>query len=184
MTIDPALGTVTRALTLTYLGIWQHKMRDVPVTNPRLNVEAVDFRIWQGFYLGVLITPWFMNLVLVPRQQADWSDRITGEKYRYGFEAGEFEFILGRVDGIGSLLSCSLFSPVFEFDDHATAVATARAVMNAVFDPTTGRADQPRSSDSIGQPTADRAGISTETLSRRDFFRGRFSGSASQLSQS
>ena len=35
--------------------------------NPALSVEAVGFRPWDEHWLGVLVTPWFMNLWLMPR---------------------------------------------------------------------------------------------------------------------
>ncbi|MCU7925204.1 MAG: [NiFe]-hydrogenase assembly chaperone HybE [Candidatus Thiodiazotropha sp. (ex Dulcina madagascariensis)] len=47
--------------------------------------------------------------------------------------AGPYEFILGEEAGIGRYQMCSLFSPVFEFADQATAVATAEAVMHALM---------------------------------------------------
>ena len=37
------------------------------MVNPALAVEAVGFRPWGEHWLGILITPWFMNLVLMPR---------------------------------------------------------------------------------------------------------------------
>ena len=42
-------------------------MAGVPMLNPALRVQAVGFRHWQSHWLGVLVTPWFMNLMLLPR---------------------------------------------------------------------------------------------------------------------
>ena len=41
-------------------------MADVPILNPVLSVEAVDFQHWKGHWLGVVITPWCMSMLLVP----------------------------------------------------------------------------------------------------------------------
>ena len=53
-------------LVAHYEAIYAERMRDLPIVNPRLAVEAVGFEQWEDQDLGVLITPWFMNLVLLP----------------------------------------------------------------------------------------------------------------------
>jgi [NiFe] hydrogenase assembly HybE family chaperone len=102
--------------------------------NPALEVEAVGFRPWADHWLGVLITPWFMNLVLMPRVAAQWTPIGERETRHHVFPAGAFEFI-GRCDAtLGDYQACSLFSPMFEFADQAEARATAIAALDALFD--------------------------------------------------
>jgi [NiFe] hydrogenase assembly HybE family chaperone len=57
-----------------------------------------------------------------------------GVKRHFAFPAGQFEFIHGREDAIGSYWMCSLFSPVFEFADQETAEAAAAAALDALFE--------------------------------------------------
>lgn len=111
------------------------RMHDVPILNPALRVEAVGFAPWDAHWLGVLVTPWFMNLMLLPRAAEKWVRLRPGEKHAYIFPSGAFEFIGGREEAIGEYQSCSLFSPMFEFADHATARLTAEACLRALFDP-------------------------------------------------
>jgi [NiFe] hydrogenase assembly HybE family chaperone len=111
------------------------RMRDVPLVNPALSVEAVGFESWDAHWLGCLVTPWFMNLMLLPRETEHWVPLRPGEKHTYLFPAGAFEFIGGREEAIGEYQACSLFSPMFEFADHATARVTAEACLRALFDP-------------------------------------------------
>jgi [NiFe] hydrogenase assembly HybE family chaperone len=127
-------ATLTRRLESAFNRIWQQRMTDVPMLNPALGVEAVGFREWQGRSLGVMITPWFMNLMLLPGDGDDWSALSSGAIELHAFPSGRYEFIVGDEDEIGPYQMCSLFSPVFEFADHEAAVATARAVMDAVMD--------------------------------------------------
>jgi len=54
------------------------------------HVEAVGFRPWHEHWLGILITPWFMNLVLMPRVSAMWNSIGAGESRHYVFPAGVF----------------------------------------------------------------------------------------------
>ncbi|HTO50692.1 MAG TPA: [NiFe]-hydrogenase assembly chaperone HybE [Burkholderiales bacterium] len=111
------------------------RMQDVPILNPALSVEAVGFAPWDAHWLGVLVTPWFMNLMLLPRTAEKWVRLRPGEKHTYVFPSGAFEFIGGREEAIGEYQSCSLFSPMFEFADHETARLTAEACLRALFDP-------------------------------------------------
>jgi [NiFe] hydrogenase assembly HybE family chaperone len=109
-------------------------MQDVPMVNPALSIEAVGFRPWSDHWLGILITPWFMNLVLMPRVAARWQPIAERESRHYVFPAGVFEFIGGRDPALGDYQACSLFSPMFEFADHPGAHDTALAALEALFD--------------------------------------------------
>lgn len=109
------------------------RMADMPVLNHKLKVQAVGFREWNQHVLGVLITPWFMNLMLLPTARTDWSTYRVGSKHSYTFEAGSFEFIVGEEEKLGKYMSCSMFSPMFEFADHDAAVQTAEAIMTGMF---------------------------------------------------
>jgi [NiFe] hydrogenase assembly HybE family chaperone len=63
----------------------------------------------------VLVTPWFMNLVLMPRQPQHWHPLTERESRHFVFPAGVFEFIGAQDAELGGYAACSLFSPMFEF---------------------------------------------------------------------
>lgn len=121
------------ALETMFREVHASRMADLPFLHPALRVEAVDFALWQGQWLGVLLTPWAMNLILLPHTAADWQEVPPGEIRRVLFPAGEFEFVAAADDRIGQWQSCSLFSPMSEFPDQETAVLVARAVRSALF---------------------------------------------------
>lgn len=122
------------ALEEVFRAILQRQMQDLPMVNPALSVEAVGFRPWHEHWLGILITPWFMNLMLLPRVCANWQPIAERESRHYVFPAGVFEFIGGRDPVLGDYQACSLFSPMFEFADQAGAHDTAAAALDALFD--------------------------------------------------
>ncbi|MBT3028384.1 MAG: hypothetical protein B6D72_17050 [gamma proteobacterium symbiont of Ctena orbiculata] len=126
---------LTEGLERQFRQIHQQRMQGLPLLNPKLHVEAVGFREWNGCCLGVLITPWFMNLMLLPPEGDSWKESRIGDKALHQMPSGPYEFILGEEEGVGRYQMCSLFSPVFEFADHETAVATAEAVMDALMCP-------------------------------------------------
>jgi [NiFe] hydrogenase assembly HybE family chaperone len=126
----------TARLETAFRAIHEKRMQGLPFVNPAVSVEAIDVLPWNGHWLGVLITPWFMNLVLLPDNNEAWPALRPGEKCEQIFPAGVFEFIAGHEDTVGDYLACSLFSPMFEFADQETARLTASAARAALFDAT------------------------------------------------
>ncbi len=108
------------------------RMQGVPVCNDAIGVAALGFEPLGKDRPGILITPWFMNLVILPGED---EGRTTGEKCRRALPAGEFEFIVTRDEELGPLLMCSLFSPMFEFADQQAALETAQAALAEALNP-------------------------------------------------
>lgn len=165
------------------------RMQGLPFLNPVLRVEAVGFRRWEGRWLGVLITPWFMNLVLLPDDAQAWQHARYGESVAYRLPSGVFEFISAQERRASEELgvdfsdyqSCSLFSPVFEFADQAGARATALAVMQALFEPQTqpgaeGPGTERHGDNTAASAPAREAAEPAQAVSKRDFLRGRWGG--------
>jgi [NiFe] hydrogenase assembly HybE family chaperone len=147
------LASRTQALEALFADIARTRMAGVPVLNAALQVEALGFEAAVGeddapAAVGVLLTPWFMNLVWLPLQREDVPARVGLHRER---AVGDtcFEFIAAHEDRIGSFEACSLMSPVFEFTDHAQARATALAVLAELR---TSKAIPP-----VGKPPARRA---------------------------
>jgi [NiFe] hydrogenase assembly HybE family chaperone len=110
------------------------RMRDLPVFNPALRVETVGFRDFEGGLLGSVITPWFMNLDLVPGPGAA-QPSAPGEKRTHLLPAGPCEFIGARLEGVGPIESCSLFSPMPQFESALEARAVAEEALALLLTP-------------------------------------------------
>ncbi|HEX21925.1 MAG TPA: [NiFe]-hydrogenase assembly, chaperone, HybE, partial [Chromatiales bacterium] len=123
---------LSQGLERTFKRILRERMRHMPVINDDLRVEAVGFHPWQGHSLGVMVTPWFMGLMLIPREGDDWSGLQLGEKCIHEFPTGAYEFTVAEEDGIGRYQVCTLFSPMARFTDQETTVATAEAVLRGL----------------------------------------------------
>ena len=156
-------------------------MRDVPMVNKALRVQAVGFRLHNDRPLGVLVSPWFMNLLLLPGDGEDWTDLVAGEKEILEFPSGPYEFIHNTRDQVGGYKACSLFSPMGDFSSQAQAVDVANAVMVALFDEAN-RADTDRAADiraareaDLATPEGDDIDIDPEP-SRRKVITGGLSG--------
>lgn len=162
--IGPQLSSPAAALQARFEHIHRQQMAGVPMLNPALQVQAIGFRPWSEHWLGVLVTPWFMNLMLLPRVPAHWQAIGERESRHYVFPAGVFEFIGGRDVELGDYQACSLFSPMFEFTDHAAAHDTAVAALAALFDVQ----NRPGSDAPPPEPAA----AAAPALSKRDFLFG------------
>ena len=110
------------------------RMADLPLSNPALHVAAVGFRPWQeDTEVGVLVTPWALNLVIVSSLR-DASLRLAPDSRRtWQFPSGDYDFLGGEEPECGAFQFCSLFSPVFEFRDHASAVEMGNVLVAALF---------------------------------------------------
>ena len=107
-------------------------MRGLPILNPRMAVEVVAVRDFGEHRICVLITPWFMNLVLLPGKD-EWSGVDQGESISIEFPREALDFMVSHDDAIGTFLSAVLFRTVTDFPDQDTAREVARQVMEDLF---------------------------------------------------
>ena len=123
------LAARVAVLETCFRHIAKTRMQGLGLCHPSLRVRAVGFVANGSSALGVLVTPWFMNLVRLPLQREDDVQRVGVAQLH---EIGEhrFEFIgMHEAAQLGSYEACSLFSPMFEFENAAAAEATALSVM-------------------------------------------------------
>ncbi len=167
---------LSQGLERAFNRILRTRARHMPVINEALRVEAVGFRPWQGHSLGVMVTPWFMGLMLIPREGDDWSGLRLGEKCIHEFPTGAYEFTVAEEDGIGRYQVCTLFSPMSRFADQATAVATAEAVLRGLIGEHRREAatTDTGGDDETLAPAESPQRLEERPLSRRDLLRGRF----------
>lgn len=144
------------AVEEAFFRIQQDQMSDVPILNPVLSVEAVDFQRWQGHWLGIVVTPWCMSMLLVPGSADNWVS--TGENKRrfVKFPAGDFAFLGSEEVELGEYQSCPLFSPMGKFSSQSEAIMTARASMIALLTAPQAKAGTPGDEKSAGTPSLSR----------------------------
>lgn len=124
-------------------------MRQLPVINPALEVRAIGFECFGDDRPGVLLTPWFMNVLLFPGEFSSWQELASGHSFEQPFPGGRFRFTVGRQARLGSYGQCSLFSPMWQFADQDAALTAAQSALQGL----------------LTVPAA-------PTLSRRDLLRG------------
>lgn len=224
--LDPRRDAPTTAESLAEAGLAQRlrvleagfrqvaatRMRGVPVLNPALQVQAVGFRLhpaaarpggWAepdtvspAWASGVLVTPWFMNLLRLPLRpltavaavETGWLAPGACASRALGTHPLDF---IGALEGegqpgeLGAFEVCSLFSPMFQFADQAAAVATACEVLKLLREPAAEAAPVPApapapvagSSPAVPDAAPRGAGPGAEPVpARRGFLLGRSTG--------
>lgn len=116
----------------------EDSMVGLPVHNPKLRIEMVGFQEVAEGYVGVVVTPWCMNLTLLPFGEQSEKTGAIGSKRDIGFPSGIYSFLSARLDGFGALETCSLISPMDDFDDPDVARLTAEAALEGLL-----KADEP-----------------------------------------
>jgi len=127
------LSSKTTMLVSTFSMILTERMVDVPILNDKIKVAVVGFQQWQNSYLCIMLTPWFMNIMLMPGEDENWDDKQETSSCRHTFPSGNYEFLVGYEPGIGKYQMCSLFSPMFEFNDNDAAVETAEVAVRELM---------------------------------------------------
>lgn len=154
---DPALR-----LESVFRHIAATRMTGVGLLNPTLGVEAVGFRPWGGGWVGILVTPWFMSLICLPDPESADEEKPSGSKRDVELPSGSYEFLVAHEDELGSYLTSSLFSPMFEFPDMDRAREAARAILAEIFTPAVSSPSSP--------PPSGLAAKLDRPVSRRGFF--------------
>lgn len=119
------LEPLTRRIEAIFTRIQEEQMAGIPLLNPLLRVQTLGFRHYRSRAVGILITPWMMNLMLFPAVDEDWSGCRPGAKRFHCFPANEYPFMDNEIEGLGHHRSHALYSPMHEFinQDHAVAAA-------------------------------------------------------------
>jgi len=147
-----SLARRSRELEQVYCAV-DRRMRELPVYNSRLSVEVTGMRRCEHGLLCVVSTPWSMNLVLCSQ---DGTAGREGTSRDIDFPSGRYPFISGHLQGIGTIETCSLFSPMDLFDDPEIVRQVAEQALTGLF---------------AGPTETSAATESTPGISRRQFLR-------------
>ncbi len=172
----PLLPDPSLRLTAAYRTIAQ-RMDGLNFVNPAIEVEAVGFAPWESHWLGVMVTPWSINLMLLPRDTSAWTSLPQGEKLCYRFPAGDYDFISSRDETVGEYQMCSLISPVLEIPDQPAAREVATLARAALLDPANAPVpDVPKVAEETPTPgPVEQIEMQAHApMSKREFLRGRF----------
>lgn len=165
----PDLAAAGRALEQAYDTIGRTRMQGLPIVNPELRVKLVGLREWQGDAVGVLVTPWCMNLLALPLTR-EWPATRVGATQVLDLPSGSYDLLAAHLPEVGPHGLGSLMSPMQDFSAQQQAVDAARAAMDLLFaEPGPDVAAQPPREPAPAPSPAARPG----DAGRRNFLFGR-----------
>lgn len=124
---------LVRGLEEAFIQIHEERMAGLSILNPELTVEAVGFRPWREYCVGILITPWFMNLIVLSQEGEKWQDEKLGSRLQFDLPCGPRELTLCEEERVGRYQNESLFSPMSVFTDQGHAAATANSILERIM---------------------------------------------------
>lgn len=157
----------TAFLEAHYQNVWQTRMHDLPFVNAALGVEAIGFARYEGDWLGVVITPWFLNLLLVSGGGQLWGDIPAGERRYLNLPCGTLQFIADDDPDIGPYQYCPLIAPVSDLADMAQARLIAADALKTVFVPPASPAE-PEPPPAEEKPAVSRRGFLRRLAGKRN----------------
>lgn len=144
-------------LAAHFQSLWEQGGQDMAEINPALAVEAVGFVRYEGDWLGVVITPWFIRLFLLPGGGSLWGEIPVGQSRYISLPAETMQFVADEALAIGPFQYSTLLEPTSLLADMAVARQMASRVMQPF-------GYQPPAPPAVEAPAP--AGVS-----RRGFFR-------------
>jgi [NiFe] hydrogenase assembly HybE family chaperone len=126
------MSAAVQRLVDFYQTVFEERFRGLPIVNAALQVEAVGFRELAEHEFGALITPWFINLFLLPGNNR-WNDRPQGSVCIVELPGGKVDFTVSHDEVIGTTLSAAMFGTVTDFPDQAMARDVARETLRLLF---------------------------------------------------
>ncbi|MFC3396176.1 hydrogenase-2 assembly chaperone [Brenneria rubrifaciens] len=91
--------------------IADEKMRSLPFFHEDIPVRACGFTLFEQQWVGCLLTPWMMSLLVLPGPGQVWPIRTPAGRQGLALPCGNVTFIVGEMSG-RQYLSCSLMSPI------------------------------------------------------------------------
>lgn len=97
-------------------------MQSLPFYRAAIPVKTCGFTLFEQQWVGCLLTPWTLSLLVLPGPDQVWERRMTGERLALQLPCGNVTFMVSDIaDASGQnhqYLSCSLMSPI---DPHMSA---------------------------------------------------------------
>ena len=162
---DPSGEDRILQLVDRFTHIGETAMRELPIYNHALQVEAIGFKPTAAGWLGVLITPWFINVMLLPKHKQETTMPL-GEKVTHKLISGEHDFSVGEDDELGRYDFLTLASPTLKYKSHQAACEVAQKALAKLLTPP-GEAENTVSEQPVHFVTSEQKG-----KERRAFLRG------------
>ncbi|PJG83680.1 hydrogenase-2 assembly chaperone [Caviibacterium pharyngocola] len=105
-------------------------MQDLPFYRRDIACFCPKFTLYENQWLGALLTPWTLSLVVLPGPGQQWENRTVGDKLVLRLPYKDLVFTVSHLDDIPQYLSCSLQSPL---DPSLTAEQAEKLAKDCLY---------------------------------------------------
>lgn len=152
------------ALLRHFRNVLETRMSGLPFLNPDINVAVVECQRVAGDWLAGVVTPWSLQLVLLPGGGSLWHDTPVGGRQVVALPAGELVFIGDEGEArLPAFQYCPIITPIQHIADHEVAISTMQDIWAAML-----TAPPVEPATPVATPPA------PMSTSRRAFLRGAF----------
>ena len=92
--------------------IRRERMMGLPICRADIVVRALGFAPFAGHWLGALVTPWSVLVILAAGNRQTWPNVEVGKIMPVTLPGGAFHFLGMSEPELGRFLACSLMSPI------------------------------------------------------------------------
>ena len=87
-------------------------MQDLPFYRHDIPCFTPNFVLFEGQWVGTVLTPWMISIVVLPGPNQQWEVRTIGDKLGLQLPYKTITFTVSSVDSVPQYLSSSLLSPL------------------------------------------------------------------------
>ncbi len=117
------------ALEAQFNRVAADQMAALPFYQAHMPVKACSFQLFEGQWVGAMLTPWMLELVVLPAPDQQWPRRQVGSRLALTFPAGDMAFRVGELTPELHYVACSLMSPL---DPHLSPEQAIMLAENSV----------------------------------------------------
>ncbi len=151
-----------------YQGVYDSTMKDIPICNHHLSIDVLHWQTYgESGQLGVLITPWFISLVMQPAENVLTDDLKIGHVVEQSFPSGKYEFLVNYQEALGFYLTCALISETKLIVSHEVACALAQEMLVYLFEQKQVEKLQPVARSALEQTISNAENQLDKPMSRR-----------------
>lgn len=88
------------------------EMKDLPFYRENIECFCPKFVLFENQWIGTVVTPWMLSVVILPGKNQQWEARELGDKISVQLPYKTLTFTVSGLADIPQYLSCSLHSPI------------------------------------------------------------------------
>ena len=109
------------------------EMQDLPFYRHGIKCYCPKFVLFENQWIGTVVTPWMLSVVILPGKGQQWQPRELGDKLTIQLPYKSLTFTVSGIEQIPQYLSCSLHSPLNAVLSNAQAVQLVQDCLRMIL---------------------------------------------------